>query len=98
MTASPTGPEHLIHMANDIAHFFAANSDREAAIVGISNHLKSFWTPRMRRKLITEMLTGPSDERLEDLPRAALRLLREHPEYKPMQLPESKAVPAVTPA
>ena len=77
MNPSPTGPEHLIHMANDIAHFFAAASDKNAAIIGISNHMKSFWTPRMRRKLISELATGKSDEPLEDLPRQALRLLRE---------------------
>ena len=59
-------------MANDIGHFFAANPDREAAIAGIANHMKSFWTPRMRRKLLSEMRTGRSDEPLEDLPRAAL--------------------------
>ena len=87
MTLSVTGPEHLIHMANDIAHFFGANSDHEAAIVGIATHMKSFWTPRMRHKLISEMLVGKTDEPLEDLPRAALRLLREHPEFRPMQLP-----------
>lgn len=83
MNHSATGPQHLIHMANDIAHFFAAGSDRDAAILGISNHMKSFWTPNMRRKLISEMLSGPSDEPLEDLPRAALRLLREYPECRP---------------
>ncbi|MBS0416092.1 MAG: hypothetical protein JSR66_00155 [Proteobacteria bacterium] len=42
----------------------------------------SFWTPNMRRKLICEMLSGPSDEPLEELPRAALRLLREYPELR----------------
>jgi len=95
MVQSATGPEHLIHMANDIAHFFEANSDREAAIVGISNHMKSFWTPNMRRKLISEMV-GPSDEPLEDLPRAALRLLREHPQFKPTQTPADSAVLSVS--
>lgn len=81
MSQSATGPEHLIHMANDIAHFFAGNCDHAAAIAGIANHMKSFWTPRMRRKLISEMLSARSDEPLEDLPRAALRLLPEHPEF-----------------
>lgn len=88
MSQSQTGPEHLIHMANDIAHFFAATSDRDAAILGISNHIKSFWTPKMRHKLIAEMQSEHLDEELEDLPRAALRLLQEHPDFKPQQLPE----------
>jgi formate dehydrogenase subunit delta len=76
-------------MANDIAHFFAASGDRDAAIVSISNHIKSFWTPKMRRKLISELQAADAqDEELEELPREALRLLREHPDFKPKQLPE----------
>ena len=46
-------------------------------MLAISNHLKSYWTPSMRRKLIRELQTGRSDEPLEDLPREALRVLRE---------------------
>ena len=82
MTQSPTGPQQLIHMANDIAHFFATNGDRRAAVLAISNHLKSYWPPSMRRKLIREMQTGRSDEPLEDLPREALRFLREYPGFE----------------
>jgi formate dehydrogenase subunit delta len=88
MSAAHTGPEHLIHMANDIAHFFAGSSDRDAAILGIANHMKSFWTAKMRRKLISDFGSVDVDEALEDLPREALRLLREHPEFKPKQVPE----------
>jgi formate dehydrogenase subunit delta len=83
MSQSLTGPEHLIHMANDIAHFFGAATDNKAAVIGISNHMKSFWTPSMRRKLICELQTGKSDEPLEELPREALGLLREHSDFKP---------------
>jgi formate dehydrogenase subunit delta len=91
MSHSESG-EHLIHMANDIAHFFAGSSDREAAILGISNHMKSFWTPKMRRQLISEAQAAPNlDEALEELPREALRLLQEHPDFKPEQLPEGNA-------
>jgi biuret amidohydrolase len=35
MSQSETGPEHLIHMANDIDHFFAATSDRGAPLESI---------------------------------------------------------------
>jgi len=83
MSRSPTGPEQLIHMANDIAHFFATTDDRDAAVRGISDHVRRFWTPRMRRKLISEMNDGRSDERLEELPRQALHLLREYPGLEP---------------
>ena len=78
--------EHLVKMANDIGHFFAANPDREAAVKAISNHIRSFWTPRMRHKLFADIYGG--DEELEELPREALRLLREQPDFKPAQFPE----------
>jgi formate dehydrogenase subunit delta len=77
MSTSQTGPEHLIHMANDIGHFFGGATDSNSAIIGIADHMKHFWTPAMRRKLIAELPTGPSDEALEELPRQALRLLEE---------------------
>jgi formate dehydrogenase subunit delta len=73
-------------MANDIGAFFRANPDHEAAVVAISNHIKSFWTPKMRKKLIADMDEG--DEKLDALPKEALRLLKEHPDFKPSQLPE----------
>ena len=88
MSKSQTGPEHLIQMANDIGHFFAGNSERDAAIAGICNHIKSFWTPKMQSKLLRELHTGNTEEQLDELPREALRLLRDHPEFKPTQLPE----------
>jgi hypothetical protein len=40
----------------------------------------------MRRKLMSDMEGG--DEELDELPREALRLLKEHPDFKPKQLPE----------
>lgn len=84
---------HLVHMANDIGNFFRGSADREAAVLAISNHLKSFWTPRMRRKLIRELEGGRQEfeadrEELDELPREALRFLEEHPAFKPEQFPE----------
>jgi|SRR5258708_39845414 formate dehydrogenase subunit delta len=86
--------EHLVHMANDIGNFFRANPDHDAAVRAISNHIKSFWTPKMRRRLIADMNAVHADEassqieELDELPREALRLLREEPEFKAQQLPE----------
>lgn len=77
---------HLVHMANDIAAFFRSNPDHDAAVVAISNHMKSFWTPKMRKKLISDMTGG--DEELDELSKEALLLLKEHPNFKPRQLPE----------
>jgi formate dehydrogenase subunit delta len=39
--------QKLIRMANQIADFFRAYPEEEAA-AGIRNHLQAFWTPRMR--------------------------------------------------
>jgi|SRR5450631_1326416 formate dehydrogenase subunit delta len=70
----PGGAEHLVKMANDIGHFFRAESVREDAIAGIANHIAKFWTKRMREKLDAH-LTLEGDASLEDLPRAALQRL-----------------------
>jgi formate dehydrogenase subunit delta len=80
--------QHLVHMANDIGNFFRANPDHDAAVAAISNHIKSFWTPKMRQKLIADMDMGGVDEQLDDLPREALLLLKEQPDFRPKQLPE----------
>jgi formate dehydrogenase subunit delta len=40
----------MIRMANQIAAFFEAYP-RTEALSGISNHIKNFWTPRMRKQL-----------------------------------------------
>jgi formate dehydrogenase subunit delta len=81
--------QHLIDMANDIGNFFRAQQKREDAIVGIANHIKSYWTRRMREKLIAHLEHG--DEGLDQLPREALRFLSEHPALKPKQPPGGDA-------
>jgi formate dehydrogenase subunit delta len=86
--------EHLVHMANDIGNFFRANPDHDAAVLAISNHIKSFWTPKMRKKLIADMDVGHGDEanssieELDELPREALLLLKQNPEFKSQHFPE----------
>ena len=52
---SSEGPETIVRMANDIGNFFRAETDRQVALDGISNHINKFWTRRMRQKL--EFLT-----------------------------------------
>ena len=42
--------QHLVHMANQVAGFFASYPEAEA-IESTANHLKSFWDPRMRRQI-----------------------------------------------
>ena len=55
----------LVHMANQIGEFFSAYPDRNEALEGIANHIRKFWEPRMRLKLIESMdqgLTGDMSE------------------------------------
>jgi len=40
--------ERLVAMANDIAAFFAADPNPDAAAEQVANHLRRFWAPRMR--------------------------------------------------
>jgi formate dehydrogenase subunit delta len=47
--------EKLISMANDIADFFNAESDKEIAAEGVKNHILRAWNPRMRRDIIKKM-------------------------------------------
>jgi len=42
--------ERLVHMANQIARFFAAYP-HDQAVESIADHLKKFWEPRMRKQI-----------------------------------------------
>ena len=66
--------EHLVQMANDIGHFFAAEPQRADAIAGIAGHIQRFWDPRMRRKIIAHLVAGGAG--LEDLSREAIATLK----------------------
>ena len=43
--------EKLVRMANQIADFFTPYSEAER-IAGVKEHIRSFWTPRMREELL----------------------------------------------
>jgi formate dehydrogenase subunit delta len=81
--------QHLVDMANDIGNFFRAQPKREDAVAGIANHIKSYWTRRMREKLIGHLAHG--EEGLDALPREAMRYLSEHPAFKATQPPGGDA-------
>jgi formate dehydrogenase subunit delta len=83
-----SGTQHLVQMANDIGNFFRAQQ-REDALAGIANHIQSFWTPNMRRKLLGQMDRGAQG--LDDLPREALRRLQASPLMHPHQPPGGDA-------
>jgi formate dehydrogenase subunit delta len=50
-------PERIVHMANQIALFFAAYP-QERAEAGVQEHLQKFWTPAMRRDLAAYIAAG----------------------------------------
>lgn len=64
-------PANLIHMANRIGEFFAAQPDRTEALDGIATHLQKFWAPRMRRQIFALIDAGEASA-LRPLVREAL--------------------------
>lgn len=58
-------------MANRIGEFFAALPDHEEARDGIVEHLRKFWEPRMRLRLLAHVDQGAAPV-LSDLVREAL--------------------------
>ena len=63
----------LIRMANQIGDYFAAYPDRGEAVAGIANHLRSFWAPAMRRRIIDHLAGGGAE--LKDIVREAVAAL-----------------------
>jgi formate dehydrogenase subunit delta len=43
--------DKLVRMANQVADFFGPYPDEEA-VAGIQQHIRSFWTPRMRAEVL----------------------------------------------
>ncbi len=73
--------EHLVQMANDIGHFFAAEPKRADAVAGIAGHIQRFWDPRMRRQIAAHLAAGGAG--LDDLPREAVSSLKVGASAKP---------------
>jgi len=44
-------PDRLVYMANQIGKYFASQHGADPA-VGIADHLKKYWDPRMRKEII----------------------------------------------
>jgi formate dehydrogenase subunit delta len=51
--------EIMVHMANQIAQFFASYPHEEA-VAGVADHLKKFWEKRMRQQLHDYVAHGGS--------------------------------------
>lgn len=57
--------DNLVHMANRIGSFFAAQPDRAEALAGIADHLKKFWDPRMRAQILAAVDAGQTSDMSE---------------------------------
>jgi len=67
----------LVRMANQIAAFFRSQPEA-AAIAGVADHIRSFWSPVMRREAYGLLRAG--EPGLDPLARAALeRLMADDP-------------------
>jgi formate dehydrogenase subunit delta len=49
--------DKLVRMTNQIGDFFTPMGE-EAATLGVANHLKRFWTPKMIRELVAHAESG----------------------------------------
>lgn len=69
--------QRLVAMANDIAAFFDAESDKAVAAEGVRFHLTRFWDPRMRREIVAHVQGG--GEGLTPTAKSAVQLLTNSP-------------------
>jgi formate dehydrogenase subunit delta len=54
---APGSPDRLIYMANQIGSFFNSQG-HDHAVAGITEHIRKFWDPRMRRKILEHLDAG----------------------------------------
>ena len=57
MSSAPSPADKLVGMANQIAQFFKSQPHDEA-VASIVDHLRSFWTPKMRRQIVDHLASG----------------------------------------
>ena len=57
MSSQGKGTDKLVYMANQIGKFFVSQGET-GAVDGIAAHLKKFWDPRMREKIVAHLDAG----------------------------------------
>jgi len=57
MSSAASPEDKLVRMANQIGQFFQSQPHEEA-VAGIADHLRSFWTPKMRRQIADHAAAG----------------------------------------
>jgi len=50
-------PDRLVYMANQIGTFFASQHGTDPA-AGVTDHLRKFWDPRMRKAIVAHAEQG----------------------------------------
>lgn len=69
--------DRLVMMANQIGKFFASQPHVDSA-AGVTEHIKKFWDPRMRRQILDHLAKGGAG--LDPVVRSALEKLPPPPE------------------
>jgi len=52
-----SSPDRLVYMANQIGKFFNTQGS-EKTIAGVSEHIRKFWDPRMRKQIFAHLEAG----------------------------------------
>ena len=78
--------QNLIDMANRIGEFFDSMPDRNEALDGVADHIRRFWEPRMRRRLL-EALDRPDAAGIQMSPIVKEALLRHRVQLTPVAAP-----------
>jgi formate dehydrogenase subunit delta len=55
--SATTSPDKLVHMANQIGTFFASQGEA-SAIDSTADHIRKFWDPRMRSRILAHLDAG----------------------------------------
>ena len=66
--------DRLVSMANDIGHFFDAESDKAEAAKSVATHITRYWDPRMRREIVSHYREA-GGAGLDPVARSAIALL-----------------------
>ena len=64
--------QRLVYMANQIAAFFVSQGTEEHAVLGVADHIKSFWDPVMLRGIYAHL----DDHKGEGLTPIALKAIQ----------------------
>jgi formate dehydrogenase subunit delta len=82
----------LVRMANDIGKFFRSQGE-ERGVAGITDHVKKFWEPRMKKQIFAHLEQG--GDGLDPMVLKALKKLRELANADGTMKPSAPTVPPV---